>query len=250
MAGLNGIYTWMMILMMCLSIESKTTNREIPEYLHICRKSDPDLVGCMKTSIETIRPFLVSGIPELDIPTIEPMRIGDLLVSENTQGNGLRITAKDIDSYGSSNFVIKSLEVVEYGKQYAVEVFFPRLRVEGTYDIGGQLLLLPIRGNGKFVGNFSDCTGNARLQFANKDGAVQIKKFQIKIKVGKGRLQLHNLFNGDKALGNAINDVINQNFDTISRDIIPLVEKALSKTLRRISSKILQNFNYDLVFPV
>lgn len=37
--------------------------------------------------------------------------------------------------------------------------------------------------------------------FANNDGAVQIKKFQIKIKVGKGRLQLHNLFNGDKALG-------------------------------------------------
>lgn len=46
-----------------------------------------------------------------------------------------------------------------------------------------------------------DCTGNARLQFANNNGAVQIKKFQIKIKVGKGRLQLHNLFNGDRALG-------------------------------------------------
>lgn len=64
----------------------------------------------MKKSIDTIRPFLVSGIPELDIPSIEPMRIGDLLVSENTRGNGLRITAKDIDSYGSSNFIIKNLE--------------------------------------------------------------------------------------------------------------------------------------------
>lgn len=32
MAGLNVIYIWMMILMMCLSIESKSTNRDIRKY--------------------------------------------------------------------------------------------------------------------------------------------------------------------------------------------------------------------------
>lgn len=84
------------------------------EYLHICRKSDPNLPECMKKSIETIRPFLVSGIPELDIPSIDPIEIGDLLVSENTRSNGIRITAKDIMAYGTSNFIIKNLEYVYY----------------------------------------------------------------------------------------------------------------------------------------
>lgn len=50
-------------------------------------------------------------------------------------------------------------------------------------------------------------------------------------------------------LGDAINGVINQNFDVISKDIIPLVEKALQRLLKRISSKILENFTYDQVFP-
>lgn len=199
------------------------------EYLHVCHKSDPNLVGCIKQSIEIIRPYLVSGIPKLDIPPIEPMNVGDLLISEKTQSTGLRISAKEISAFGASNFVLKDLRwargfpqfnhweelndwqiksifnlfvsVIDYGKHYTVEVAFPKLRVEGKYDVNGQILLLPVRGNGKFEGNFSDCTGNVRLQFDRKDNGVQIKKFQVKIKVGKGRLHLHNLFNGDKTLG-------------------------------------------------
>lgn len=205
-------------------------HRFTADYLHICRQSDPNLIECMKKSVETIRPFLVSGISELDIPSIEPMDIGDLLISESTQNNGLRISAKDIDAYGASNFIIRNMgfvftehfshtaslfiativfvfqsnirRVTEYGKQYTVEVFFPKLRVEGKYDINGQLLLLPIRGSGKFHGNFTDCTGNVRLLFEkNDDDRVLMKKFQIKIKFGRGRLHLFNLFNGDRVLG-------------------------------------------------
>lgn len=153
------------------------------DYLHICRKSDPKLNDCIKTSIDILRPFLVKGIPELDIPSIDPIDIGDLLVSENTRSNsnGIQITAKDIKSYGSSEFIIKSLEyvnlnrntfewilhflasffhfisrVVEYGDTYTFEVFFPHMHTEGTYDVSGQVLLLPIRGTGRFLGNFSE----------------------------------------------------------------------------------------------
>lgn len=49
----------------------------------------------------------------------------------------------------------------------------------------------------------ADCSGSVRLQFARKpeDNLVQMKKLNIRIKVAKGALKLHNLFNGDKLLG-------------------------------------------------
>lgn len=50
--------------------------------------------------------------------------------------------------------------------------------------------------------------------------------------------------------GEAVNNVINDNFDIISQDIIPLVEKSLQRVLRRIASKIIENFTYDQVFPL
>lgn len=65
----------------------------------------------MVTSIEKLRPALKNGLPELDIPPIEPMDIGDLLVSENTRANGgLKISANSIRAYGASLFNIKSLQ--------------------------------------------------------------------------------------------------------------------------------------------
>lgn len=100
-------------------------------------------------------------------------------------------------TFGSPN------RVVEYGKTYNVDIFFPKLNVEGVYEVSGQILLLPIKGNGIFKGNFTNSTGVVRLQFGRKDdtGLVTNKKFSIKIKVGKGNIHLDNLFNGDKVLG-------------------------------------------------
>lgn len=80
------------------------------DFLHICHLSDPNLIDCMIESIEALRPSLITGIPELDIPSIDPMDIGNLIVSETTQSNGLRISAKNIHAFGASTFKIKSLE--------------------------------------------------------------------------------------------------------------------------------------------
>lgn len=45
--------------------------------------------------------------------------------------------------------------VVEYGKRYNFELEFPQLYAEGVYDIDGRILLIPVKGNGRFHGNFS-----------------------------------------------------------------------------------------------
>lgn len=64
----------------------------------------------MIKSIEQLRPKLAVGIPELDIPRLEPIDLGDLLVAGSNTPNGLTITAKDIQSYGASDFQIRKIE--------------------------------------------------------------------------------------------------------------------------------------------
>lgn len=80
------------------------------DYLHVCHKSDTNLPQCMMKSIETLRQYLIDGIPDLDVPSIDPMIIGDLLVSESTQTNGLRLSAKKIRAFGASLFKLKKIE--------------------------------------------------------------------------------------------------------------------------------------------
>ncbi len=64
----------------------------------------------MKRSVEGLRPYLTRGIKELDIPPIEPILIGYLIVSESVPGQGVSITARDVKAYGPSNFILKKLE--------------------------------------------------------------------------------------------------------------------------------------------
>lgn len=64
----------------------------------------------MKKSVNGIRSYLANGIPELEVPPIEPLLIGNLVVSD--QG-GLRITANDVQAYGPSNFNLNKMKLVK-----------------------------------------------------------------------------------------------------------------------------------------
>lgn len=63
---------------------------------------------------------MVSGIPEYDIPSLEPIDLGDLIVAGSRTGEGLSITAKDIKAYGAGNYVLKNLK---YGEDENVAIF-------------------------------------------------------------------------------------------------------------------------------
>lgn len=53
----------------------------------------------------------VLGIPELNVPSLEPLVMKELVAAE---GNGLKITTENLKVYGCSNFTIQSLEWVEF----------------------------------------------------------------------------------------------------------------------------------------
>jgi hypothetical protein len=50
---------------------------------------------------------LLPGIPELDVPSIEPLTLPEVLVA---QGAGIRAVGKNIEISGPGNFVIKKLK--------------------------------------------------------------------------------------------------------------------------------------------
>lgn len=83
----------------------------------------------------------------------------------------------------------------------------------------------------------------------NGNTHVFVKKLTIRVRVGGGSLNLDNLFNGDKALGEVVNQTINQNFDIVARDIIPIVERALEKHFKRTANKIMSRYTENQVFP-
>nr|BAD83405.1 takeout like protein [Phormia regina] len=230
-----------------------TQAAQLPDYIKVCSRNDPKINECVKNTVHNMRPYLKDGIKEVPLNAMEPLYIGDLNILEGGS-SGINVKAIDLNIYGASNFEIKKLKASNNGMRFDFELNLPRLQGEGQYDINGQILTLPIKGNGPFTGNFTNFYAFVKIIFdtknVNDDEYLTIKDLEVKIRTGKGRVRLENLFNGDKTLGDVVNETINQNFEVFTNELIGPIERALEKKFIAIARKILENFTYNELFPV
>lgn len=78
---------------------------------------------------------------------------------------------------------------------------------------------------------------------------IRVDDFKLKVTVSAGTINLDNLFDGEQALGDVINTSINNNFDLFVKEVLPLVEKALSNAFQNIADNIVKQFSYAQLFP-
>nr|CAH7734373.1 unnamed protein product [Callosobruchus chinensis] len=80
-----------------------------PEYILPCYKSDPEINKCLRNTFNHLRPYLKSGISDIDVPSIDPLKINTLIM-ENGRG-ALRVKASfyNITTTGASNYSIGNI---------------------------------------------------------------------------------------------------------------------------------------------
>lgn len=57
--------------------------------------------------MEALRPYLKTGVPDHNIPSLEPLLLKELTAS---QGTGMKISVKNVKVFGASSFKIKKLK--------------------------------------------------------------------------------------------------------------------------------------------
>lgn len=225
--------------------------KKIPDYLHVCHRNDPNLEQCIRKSVEELRPYLRVGIPEMQVPPIEPLFIKELVAAE---GSGIKVVTEDLKVYGCSNFTVLKLNVDLPKNLFEFNILLPHLVLDGRYIVDGRILLIPIKGKGGLRGDIYNAKANVTLvgELVKRKGVdyLHYNKMVIKIKVGSGRLQLDNLFGGEPVLGQIINTAINANFDQFINELRPIIEKALSTFMLESAEKIVSSFPYDELFPL
>lgn len=61
----------------------------------------------MIQSVEHLKPYLRDGVPKYNIPSLEPLHLNEVVA---TEGTGIKITVRDVDAHGASNFVVRRLK--------------------------------------------------------------------------------------------------------------------------------------------
>lgn len=73
-----------------------------------------------------------------------------------------------------------------------------------------------------------------------KHGAeyIKIDSAKFEIKPGSLRVRFENLFNGQKALEDIGNQVLNQNSKQLETTVLPVIERALEKRILKVANQV------------
>ncbi|XP_073947418.1 circadian clock-controlled protein daywake-like [Choristoneura fumiferana] len=226
---------------------------EIPSYIKICQRNDPQVDKCIMNSVDELRPKISKGIPELDVPGIEPLSLGQIALARGPQGAKLTAVVNDVKVRGPSNFIIQELKSDLNKNRFDFKLLLPRLDFHGKYKMDIQVLLLRLQGRGNITGTFKEYACNVTMRgHKEKRGEEEFLKFdpfKVKLRVGQSSIFLTNLFDGDPVLGPATNRVINENSQLFLQEISPVLERSLADLFTEMANKITSKFTYKELFP-
>ncbi|GLH08854.1 Uncharacterized protein GBIM_14015 [Gryllus bimaculatus] len=187
----------------------------LSDYFLVCRRGDPDFAGCVKRSIEDARPRLVKGMPEVRLPSIDPLRIEQLEMQEGQGNFRFLMRLKNVSITGLKDFVMRSIKADLLRGWYGVTTI-------------GELQLKNVTRKGKPY--------------------VSVDSFKWKIDVENAKSHFTNLFNGDKTL-ETTNKFLNENwrdaFDTYKH----LAEEAFSQFFTELQNRFYEQFSIDELYP-
>ncbi|XP_050456597.1 protein takeout-like [Cataglyphis hispanica] len=246
-----NIFAFLLIIVGFITVRA----RNIPPFLKICHRNDPNLNECVKQSVNSLRPYLKTGIPALQIPPCEPLRVPQIEISQAVGPISITSTYTDIEVQGGTNFTLKSVKIDIDKDRVRLKLYLPRLEMIARYNMNGRIMLLPITGNGLARGNFTDIEVIATVQGeryqSQKTGEIhyRVVDFYVDFDVGNANIYLDNLFNGDGTLSNAMNLFLNDNWKVVAAEIKPALENTVSDIFKTFSNKIYSKFPLDTLLP-
>ncbi|CAK1555059.1 unnamed protein product [Leptosia nina] len=190
-----------------------------------CKNGDS---ACLLSSAKAAMPYFISGVPELGIRPMDPMRI-DLIKSE--QG-GLNLVFKDTVMTGLKSCVFQNIKMDAVKMKQSITVKC-NLVLKGDYKLSGQLLILPVQGDGKYTIDIRDIVIKVSGELSNvtgPDGKTHwhIAKWKDSYNVLTGTtFAFQNLFNGNKILAAPVVEFANSNWKDVMQEIAPPIVKAI-----------------------
>ncbi|KAL1491151.1 hypothetical protein ABEB36_011791 [Hypothenemus hampei] len=228
-------------------------NFKTPEYILPCYKADPAINKCLQRTFNHLRPYLVNGLTDLDVPSIDPFKLERIII-ENGQGP-LKVKAAfyNVTATGAQNYTVERIEANV--DNYVIEVGFkfPRMDIRGKYDVNGNVLLFPVRSKGDFWAIFLDIDAATKIYGKEflKDGVryMKIDKMLVDFRLKKSRFRIRDLINNGNVIGEAMNNFLNNNSEEIIKEMKPAARLSLAKHFKGFLNSAFMNLPLKIWLP-
>lgn len=226
----------------------------LPSYIKVCKANEPDLAKCIIDSVNALRPYLEKGIPELDVPPLEPLLLDEIKLRSGPSSTKIDANFTNVKVWGPSTYQILELKPDVKNMIFAFKILIPELKFKGNYEIDMNILFVKYKGSGPMEGSFTnyhaDCLMKGhKIKLDDGNDYLKFDKMILKLDIGKSVLKMENLFHEDPIIAKATDEVIGDNTELFVNEIKPTLEKSLADKFTDISNKLTLKFTYQELFP-
>uniref|UniRef100_A0A0C9PRI7 Anon-3B1.2_3 protein n=1 Tax=Fopius arisanus TaxID=64838 RepID=A0A0C9PRI7_9HYME len=234
----------------CIALIVAICSAQVPTYLKICGRRDPDLSNCVKTSVEGLRNKLRSGIRELQIPSMEPLEIDEDIIIANSQA--FRAHTRNTKVFGVSDFNLTRVNVNLNTMSLEIDTAFDKLKFQSDYDITARILV-PISAGGPIEIDAEDITAKLVLKFKylQHKGKQHIFFTSTTCKLTIRDYESHFIPRAgqDQTFSEAINNVLNSSKSEIIASISTGLERGVAKKIIHVANLMTARFDFDELLP-
>ncbi|XP_049286339.1 uncharacterized protein LOC125765363 [Anopheles funestus] len=215
-----------------------------------CKAGDE---SCITQAISDTFHKYQSGVPGLGLASLDPLRIDEMDIVQGTGPVNIVLNFKNVDITGFKDVLVKKAKGFTANPNVMeMNLLLPVASLVGSYKIKGKVLILPIQGEGASNMTMVNCDflmkWNGGLEKRNGKEYFQMNKIKATFDTTRFYMHLTNLFNGDKALGDNMNQFLNDNWEDILKELKPAIIGAFTNIFRAIISNVFENVPYDELF--
>nr|CAI5868767.1 unnamed protein product [Callosobruchus analis] len=217
-----------------------------PSYIKPCKVNAPDFDDCALEHGRAALPYIVKGDRKYSIPKLNPLKLPAVNVDA---GENLNIKLTDVNAEGLEKIKLDRVKIDTKARKVFLDMHMARVELIGQYDVNGKILILPIQGKGpcnitgidtkfQYVFNYvlDKVNGEEYMRLTDHDN--------LDFQVGKAYFKLENLFNGDKTLGDTMNNFLNENWEEVIKEIGGAISQTIRTVARTISSGYFKKVPY------
>ncbi|GLV43637.1 uncharacterized protein CBL_07036 [Carabus blaptoides fortunei] len=232
---------------------TETTTHMGSDWLKTCHKQDKNFTDCSTIAVQGMFNKLRTGIPEVRLPPAEPLKIDKIEILQGDGPVSVNATVRDINVHGFGNANVLFNSVHPSNFDFHTRMNFPLLRIEGTYEMEGRILVLPMKGKGKcwFEPSNVSIIADTDADLYEKDGHYfyNVTGVHVDFQIGGLKLYMGNLFDGLKSLEQTTNEFLNTNWkvaaDSLSSVLSATIESIIFNMLKTVFDQIPADFWVD-----
>ncbi|PAA59740.1 hypothetical protein BOX15_Mlig021288g1 [Macrostomum lignano] len=229
-----------------LALATAALGARLPETSAVARTFSDDenesLNQYIKALLENLKEEMPNGIPDLNIPPLEPLHLPEIYADIEEGMAKVRLHMLDLLIEGLSGFVVREVKGDLNTMSFSLDLFLPEITGQSYYDMDGKVLIFPLYGRGMAGLKVNDLhfKGTARIVIKDME-SIQLDHFNIHVEFSQIQIYLENIVGGGN-LGNVVNTLLNMLgkllYDKFRDQILPplnnIIKNALNEQLAKI----------------